>query len=247
MLFRIEQQQKQSPNTLFLFHFVGRPLSTSSEPVLIIKRLTVKVRESLSVACPSADLHKRHIFLSVFCLSPSCYSTSGLFLACPWSPVRSWRNFPAGLKDSPHVIRETSSSLLTPLTKYKYCYFIWPQYNYTTHWNLIVYFQSFTITNTVPSKQKDTWSGWLTLYLLMSEWWCLLMWRPVLKLGGEMHCLDCKYAKKLSIYVMLIWINTHFYLFSLSSGYGPHSTWTLWVPERLGVSLMQSVRAWISN
>lgn len=43
ILFRIEQQQKQSPNTLFLYHFVGRPLSTSSEPVLIIKRLTVKV------------------------------------------------------------------------------------------------------------------------------------------------------------------------------------------------------------
>lgn len=41
---RIEQQQKQSPSTLFLFHFVGRPLSASSEPVLIIKRLTVKVR-----------------------------------------------------------------------------------------------------------------------------------------------------------------------------------------------------------
>lgn len=44
ILSRIEQQQKQSPNTLFLYHFVGRPLSTSSEPVLIIKRLTVKVR-----------------------------------------------------------------------------------------------------------------------------------------------------------------------------------------------------------
>uniref|UniRef100_A0A8C6V1Q3 NACHT domain-containing protein n=1 Tax=Neogobius melanostomus TaxID=47308 RepID=A0A8C6V1Q3_9GOBI len=39
----IEFQQKQSPNTLFLYHFVGRPLSTSSEPVLIIKRLTVKL------------------------------------------------------------------------------------------------------------------------------------------------------------------------------------------------------------
>ncbi|XP_068160493.1 nephrocystin-3 [Antennarius striatus] len=39
----IEQQQKQSPNTLFLYHFVGRPFSTSSEPVLIIKRLTVKL------------------------------------------------------------------------------------------------------------------------------------------------------------------------------------------------------------
>ncbi|XP_046879327.1 nephrocystin-3 isoform X1 [Hypomesus transpacificus] len=39
----VELQQKQSPNTLFLYHFVGRPLSTSSEPVLIIKRLTVKL------------------------------------------------------------------------------------------------------------------------------------------------------------------------------------------------------------
>nr|XP_046212171.1 nephrocystin-3 isoform X1 [Oncorhynchus gorbuscha]XP_046212172.1 nephrocystin-3 isoform X1 [Oncorhynchus gorbuscha] len=39
----IELQQKHSPNTLFLYHFVGRPLSTSSEPVLIIKRLTVKL------------------------------------------------------------------------------------------------------------------------------------------------------------------------------------------------------------
>ncbi|XP_035512748.1 nephrocystin-3 [Morone saxatilis] len=43
VFYRIEQQQKQSPNTLFLYHFVGRPLSTSSEPVLIIKRLTVKL------------------------------------------------------------------------------------------------------------------------------------------------------------------------------------------------------------
>ncbi|XP_030625126.1 nephrocystin-3 [Chanos chanos] len=39
----IELQQKQSPNTLMLYHFVGRPLSTSAEPVLIIKRLTVKL------------------------------------------------------------------------------------------------------------------------------------------------------------------------------------------------------------
>ncbi|XP_017262321.1 nephrocystin-3 [Kryptolebias marmoratus] len=39
----IELQQKQSPNTLFLHHFVGRPLSTSSELVLIIKRLTIKL------------------------------------------------------------------------------------------------------------------------------------------------------------------------------------------------------------
>lgn len=63
ILFRIEQQQKQSPNTLFLYHFVGCPRSTSSEPVLIIKRLTVKVRGSLSVACPSSYLHWRHSVL----------------------------------------------------------------------------------------------------------------------------------------------------------------------------------------
>uniref|UniRef100_A0A3Q2CAM0 Nephrocystin-3 n=1 Tax=Cyprinodon variegatus TaxID=28743 RepID=A0A3Q2CAM0_CYPVA len=43
----MELQQKQSPNTLFLYHFVGRPLSISSEPVLIIKRLTVKVKTPL--------------------------------------------------------------------------------------------------------------------------------------------------------------------------------------------------------
>ncbi|MCJ8728528.1 hypothetical protein PDJAM_G00005480 [Pangasius djambal] len=39
----IELQQKHSPNTLILYHFVGPALSTSAEPVLIIKRLTVKV------------------------------------------------------------------------------------------------------------------------------------------------------------------------------------------------------------
>ncbi|KAM9775492.1 nephrocystin-3 isoform 2-T3 [Syngnathus typhle] len=39
----MELQQKQSPNTLFLSHFVGQPFSSSSEPVLIIKRLTVKL------------------------------------------------------------------------------------------------------------------------------------------------------------------------------------------------------------
>ncbi|XP_062848041.1 nephrocystin-3 [Trichomycterus rosablanca] len=39
----MELQQKHSPNTLILYHFVGRPLSTSAEPVLIIKRLTVKL------------------------------------------------------------------------------------------------------------------------------------------------------------------------------------------------------------
>ncbi|XP_073719787.1 nephrocystin-3 [Misgurnus anguillicaudatus] len=39
----IELQQKHSPNTLTLYHFTGRPLSTSADPVLIIKRLTVKL------------------------------------------------------------------------------------------------------------------------------------------------------------------------------------------------------------
>ncbi|XP_061778263.1 nephrocystin-3 isoform X2 [Nerophis ophidion] len=39
----MELQQKQTPNTLFLYHFVGHPFSSSSEPVLIIKRLTVKL------------------------------------------------------------------------------------------------------------------------------------------------------------------------------------------------------------
>ncbi|KAL4635274.1 nephrocystin-3 [Arapaima gigas] len=39
----IEFQQKHSPDTLILYHFVGRPLSNSAEPVLLIKRLTVKL------------------------------------------------------------------------------------------------------------------------------------------------------------------------------------------------------------
>ncbi|XP_016345495.1 nephrocystin-3 [Sinocyclocheilus anshuiensis] len=39
----IELQQKHSPNALILYHFTGHPLSTSTDPVLIIKRLTVKL------------------------------------------------------------------------------------------------------------------------------------------------------------------------------------------------------------
>ncbi|XP_012676699.2 nephrocystin-3 [Clupea harengus] len=39
----IELQQRNSPNTVILHHFVGRPSTTSAEPVLIIKRLTVKL------------------------------------------------------------------------------------------------------------------------------------------------------------------------------------------------------------
>ncbi|KAL1006822.1 hypothetical protein UPYG_G00077600 [Umbra pygmaea] len=55
----IELQQKISPNTLFLYHFVGRPLSTSAEPVLIIKRLTVKLLQHFwSIAGLSMDPSK---------------------------------------------------------------------------------------------------------------------------------------------------------------------------------------------
>uniref|UniRef100_A0A8D0H9M5 Nephrocystin-3 n=1 Tax=Sphenodon punctatus TaxID=8508 RepID=A0A8D0H9M5_SPHPU len=39
----IQLQQKHSPNILILYHFVGRPMSSSSESALIIKRLTLKV------------------------------------------------------------------------------------------------------------------------------------------------------------------------------------------------------------
>ncbi|XP_008053105.2 nephrocystin-3 [Carlito syrichta] len=41
----IQLQQKNSPNTLILSHFVGRPLSTSSESSLIIKRLALKLMQ----------------------------------------------------------------------------------------------------------------------------------------------------------------------------------------------------------
>ncbi|XP_048121941.1 nephrocystin-3 isoform X5 [Alosa alosa] len=42
----IELQQRHSPNTVILYHFVGRPSSTSAEPVLIIRRLTVKLLQN---------------------------------------------------------------------------------------------------------------------------------------------------------------------------------------------------------
>ncbi|TKC33784.1 hypothetical protein EI555_009621, partial [Monodon monoceros] len=45
LLSKIQLQQKNSPNTLVLSHFVGRPMSTSSESSLIIKRLTLKVEK----------------------------------------------------------------------------------------------------------------------------------------------------------------------------------------------------------
>lgn len=114
LIFRIEQQQKLSPNTLFLYHFVGRPFSTSSEPVLIIKRLTVKVRSYFS-AFPltlfvMTRLRNDAFLPSVCLLSHSCCSISGRFLVCPWIPVRSWRSSHAGWKDYLRAIRETSSS-----------------------------------------------------------------------------------------------------------------------------------------
>ncbi|XP_075683228.1 nephrocystin-3 isoform X3 [Rhinoderma darwinii] len=52
----IQLQQKHSPNTLMLYHFVGKPMSTSSDPALIIKRLTLKLMQhSWSVSSFSMD------------------------------------------------------------------------------------------------------------------------------------------------------------------------------------------------
>ncbi|XP_069504796.1 nephrocystin-3 [Ambystoma mexicanum] len=52
----IQLQQKQSLNTLILYHFVGRPTSTSSEPALILKRLTLKLMQhSWTVSTLSLD------------------------------------------------------------------------------------------------------------------------------------------------------------------------------------------------
>ncbi|PKU35281.1 hypothetical protein llap_14413 [Limosa lapponica baueri] len=49
---RIQLQQKHSPNTLILYHFVGRPMSTSSESALIIKRLTLKLMQHSWLVSP---------------------------------------------------------------------------------------------------------------------------------------------------------------------------------------------------
>ncbi|KAM5315439.1 nephrocystin-3 isoform 2-T2 [Glossophaga mutica] len=52
----VQLQQKNSPNTLILSHFVGRPMSTSSESSLIIKRLTLKLMQhSWSVSALTLD------------------------------------------------------------------------------------------------------------------------------------------------------------------------------------------------
>lgn len=73
----MELQQKQSPNTLFLYHFVGRPLSSSSEPVLIIKRLTVKVRGAASLYCSSTTVMTVYLFF--------CSVAAAAFLVHLWS------------------------------------------------------------------------------------------------------------------------------------------------------------------
>ncbi|XP_069928912.1 nephrocystin-3 isoform X4 [Oryctolagus cuniculus] len=52
----IQLQQKNSPTTLILSHFVGRPMSTSAESSLIIKRLTLKLMQhSWSVSAITLD------------------------------------------------------------------------------------------------------------------------------------------------------------------------------------------------
>ncbi|XP_010005892.1 PREDICTED: nephrocystin-3 [Chaetura pelagica] len=48
----IQLQQKHSPNTLILYHFVGRPMSTSSESALIIKRLTLRLMQHSWLVSP---------------------------------------------------------------------------------------------------------------------------------------------------------------------------------------------------
>uniref|UniRef100_A0A452HPL1 Nephrocystin-3 n=1 Tax=Gopherus agassizii TaxID=38772 RepID=A0A452HPL1_9SAUR len=48
----IQLQQKCSPNTLILYHFVGRPMSASSESALIIKRLTLKLMQHSWLVSP---------------------------------------------------------------------------------------------------------------------------------------------------------------------------------------------------
>lgn len=57
-LIRIQLQQKHSPNTLILYHFVGRPMSTSAESALIIKRLTLKVGCVITYPVLSNSLEK---------------------------------------------------------------------------------------------------------------------------------------------------------------------------------------------
>ncbi|XP_048366750.1 nephrocystin-3 isoform X2 [Sphaerodactylus townsendi] len=52
----IQLQQKHSSNTLILYHFVGKPTSSSAEPALILKRLTLKLMQhSWSVSPVTLD------------------------------------------------------------------------------------------------------------------------------------------------------------------------------------------------
>uniref|UniRef100_A0A8C6YAQ4 Nephrocystin-3 n=1 Tax=Naja naja TaxID=35670 RepID=A0A8C6YAQ4_NAJNA len=50
----IQLQQKHSPNTLILYHFVGKPMSSSSEPTLILKRLTLKLMQNSWSVSPTS-------------------------------------------------------------------------------------------------------------------------------------------------------------------------------------------------
>ncbi|XP_039192109.1 nephrocystin-3 isoform X2 [Crotalus tigris] len=50
----IQLQQKHSPNTLILYHFVGKPMSSSSEPTLILKRLTLKLMQNTWSVSPTS-------------------------------------------------------------------------------------------------------------------------------------------------------------------------------------------------
>nr|XP_056713290.1 nephrocystin-3 [Euleptes europaea] len=52
----IQLQQKHSSNALILYHFVGKPTSSSAEPTLILKRLTLKLMQhSWSVSPVTLD------------------------------------------------------------------------------------------------------------------------------------------------------------------------------------------------
>ncbi|KAL7976774.1 hypothetical protein Chor_008723 [Crotalus horridus] len=51
---KIQLQQKHSPNTLILYHFVGKPMSSSSEPTLILKRLTLKLMQNSWSVSPTS-------------------------------------------------------------------------------------------------------------------------------------------------------------------------------------------------
>lgn len=94
LIFRIEQQQKLSPNTLFLYHFVGRPFSTSSEPVLIIKRFTVKVSLRLCFSIGAFCANKADNYALAIQLLQHFWSISGLTM----EPSKILEEFPRWLE-----------------------------------------------------------------------------------------------------------------------------------------------------